>query len=188
MEKDVVNILVGDSIAYGYGDNELFGWYNRLRKKNYKQNQFYFNLSIPGQSSIEITKRFKQEFLSRFNSNDIFNVIFAFGINDASRLTEDMSHKKVFEKNVKSLINFTKKYTSNIVFLGLLDVDVKVRTNYNLEYIKMIDNTLKLICEENDVKYIKMSGIIPLFDLIDGIHPNESGYQKICDYLFKNLK
>lgn len=189
MKKDIVNIIVGDSIAYGYGDNELFGWHNRLRKKNDElQNQFYFNLSVPGQSSIEIRKRFEQEFLSRFNNDDIFNVIFAFGIKDALKLTNDMKHKEVFENNVKNLITFTKTYTSNITFLGLLDVDINIRQNYNKECIKMIDNILKTICEENKIKYISMSGVVSLDNLIDGLHPNESGYQKICDHLFKNLK
>ena len=189
MEKDIINIIVGDSIAYGYGDNELFGWHNRLRKKNDKlQNQFYFNLSIPGQSSIEIAKRFEQEFLSRFNNDDIFNVIFAFGIKDALKLTNDATHKGIFENNVQRIISFTKQHTSNITFLGLLDVDTNVRPNYSIKCIKTIDNILKSICEKKEIKYISMSGVVPLDDLVDGIHPNESGYQKICDYLLKNLK
>ena len=48
MEKDVVNVIVGDSIAYGYGDNELFGWHNRLRKKSPKvAKQIDWNLRGP---------------------------------------------------------------------------------------------------------------------------------------------
>ena len=189
MRKDIVNIIVGDSIAYGYGDNELFGWHNRLRKKNHKLlKQIFFNLSIPGESSVEIVKRFKLEFLSRVNNIDVFNVIFAFGIKDASKITEKKGHIKTFERNVKDLISFTKKYTDNICFLGLLDVDVKIKTNYTEEDIKMTDAKLESICKENNIKYIKMSKVVPLSDLIDGIHPNESGYQKISDYLYKCLK
>ena len=189
MEKDVVNVIVGDSIAYGYGDNELFGWHNRLRKKSPKlAKQIYFNLSIPGQCSIDIVKRFKQEFLARFNDIDDFNVIFAFGIKDALKLSKDIEHKEIFEKNVQNLISFTQKYTNKIIFLGLLDVDIKIRPNYNIENIKIIDCSLKMTCDKNNVKYIKMSGIVPLDDLIDGLHPNENGYQKICDYLQSNLE
>ncbi len=189
MEKDVVNIIIGDSIAYGYGDNEYFGWHNRLRRKDSElQNQIFFNLSIPGQSSVEITKRFKDEFLSRFNNDDIFNVIFAFGIKDAYRLVKEKEHIKIFEKNVSKLISFTKKYTNNIYFLGLLDVNLSIRTNYTEESIEKVDNTIKTLCLENDVKYIKMSKVVTVDELIDGIHPNEFGYQKICDYLYNYLK
>lgn len=59
-----------------------------------------------------------------------------------------------------------------------MDVDIKIRPNYNIENIKIIDCSLKMTCDKNNVKYIKMSGIVPLDDLIDGLHPNENGYQK----------
>ena len=32
MKKDTVNIIIGDSITYGVGDTEYFGWVNRLKK------------------------------------------------------------------------------------------------------------------------------------------------------------
>ena len=187
MNKDIVNIIVGDSIAYGYGDKEYFGWHNRLRKNNKFQNQIFFNISIPGQSSIEIIKRFKNEFLSRYNNEDIFNVIFAFGIKDALILSNNEEHISIFEKNISNLISFTKNYTNNIYFIGLLCVDLKIRTNYKKECIDKIDNTIKEICLKNNIKYIDMSNVISLNDLIDGLHPNENGYQKISDYLSYNL-
>ena len=62
MKKDTVNIIFGDSIAYGLGDTECFGWLNRLRKKDEKLlKEFFLNLSIPGQSSSEIVERFEFE-------------------------------------------------------------------------------------------------------------------------------
>ena len=188
MEKDVVNIIVGDSIAYGVGDDEFFGWYNRLRKKIIdSQNEFFFNLSIPGQSSCEIINRFKSEFLSRYNDNDTFNIFFAFGIKDALKLNDNDDYIRIFQENVNELISFSKKYTQNIYFLGLLDVDINIRTNYNKNNIKIIDDTLESICICNNVNYIKMSSILSIEDLIDGLHPNAKGHEKISDYIYERL-
>lgn len=44
MKKDTVNIIIGDSITYGVGDTEYFGWVNRLKKIH--PTDYYFNLGI----------------------------------------------------------------------------------------------------------------------------------------------
>lgn len=188
MKKDIVNILVGDSIAYGLGDNECFGWYNRLRKKDERfQKEFFFNLSIPGQSSCEIIKRFKSEFLTRYNNVDNFNILFAFGVKDALKLNDDEKYIKKFKQNVNELISFSKKYTNNIYFLGLLDVDINVRNNYSKKNIRIIDDTLESLCDANKVNYVKMSNVITFKDLVDGLHPNAKGHEKISLFLYEKL-
>lgn len=185
MKQDIVNILIGDSIAYGLGDNECFGWYNRLRKKNTEMlKQFYFNLSIPGQSSCEILERFEIELKNRVNNTDLFNILFAFGIKDALKLKKDKQYIKVFENNVIKLINIAKKYTDRIYFLGLLDVDVIIRTEYNQESISQINELLKLICEKNNAGFISMADVVSKNDLFDGLHPNEVGHDKISNYIY----
>lgn len=188
MKNDIVNIIFGDSIAYGLGDDKHFGWFNRLRIKNdLKLKQFYFNLSIPGQGSTEILKRFDTEFKARFNNEDKFNLIFAFGIKDALKLGSDKEYIKVFEPNVISLISLAKKYTTNIFFLGLMDVDIALRNEYSENDIKQINVLLEKVCQKNDVAFINMSGIVNKNDLFDGLHPNEVGHKKISDYIYDSI-
>lgn len=147
MKKDTINIIFGDSIAYGLGDNEYFGWWNRLRKKDEQLLKEYFlNLSIPGQSSFEIMERFEFELKKRFNRDDKFKIFFAFGIKDALKLEDNKKYIKKFEQNVIKLINIAKKYTTDIYFLGLLNVNETIKTNYKKENIDTINNCLKLLC------------------------------------------
>lgn len=186
--KDTVNIIFGDSIAYGLGDTEYFGWLNRLRKKDEKLlKEFFLNLSIPGQSSSEIIERFEFELKNRFNSSDNFKIFFSFGIKDTLKLDNDKNYLKTFEKNVIELIKISKKYTNNIYFLGLLNVDVAIRTNYKKDNINIINKSLELLCSKYSVKFINMFGVININDLCDGLHPNKSGHEKISQYLYKCL-
>lgn len=188
MKKDIVNIIFGDSIAYGLYDYELSGWVNQLRNKDeVMKNSVYFNLSIPGQNSLMISNRFEQEFLSRYNNDDEFNLIFAFGIKDALLLNDNPDHLEVFKENVIFLINTAKKYTKNIYFLGLLDVDLDIRNMYQKTNIEIIDQTLKTLCQQDQVKFISMKNIVELTELTDGLHPNSLGHQKIANYIYETI-
>lgn len=188
MKKDIVNILFGDSIAYGLYDNEYFGWFNRLRNKSeFMQKQFYLNLSVPGQCSGEILKRFELEIKNRINNQDIFYIVFAFGINDALKLKSNKSYEKMFENNILKLISLSKKYTNNICFLGLFDVDFNIRIEYDQACIDIINSKLELLCKNNQIKFINMKDVINTEDLYDGLHPNEIGHEKISEYIYKSL-
>lgn len=127
MNKDIINIFIGDSITYGVGDTDSFGWVNRLRYLNSKE--YYFNLGIPGQNSNDIALRFNNEISTRYNKEDTFRIIYAFGIKDALLLNENKNQESIFLKNIKEIITTTKTFTSNIYFLGLLPVDTTIRKN-----------------------------------------------------------
>lgn len=188
MNKDIVNIVVGDSIAYGLYDDVHFGWVNRLKLKDKSMlRSFYFNLSIPGQNSSDILKRFKQEMKNRYNTNDIFNIIFAMGIKDALKLKEDPNYIYCFKQNIIKLIDISKKFTSNIFFLGLLNVDLNIRTEYDLKDIAKINDELRKICKDNKLLFIDMEDIVDINDFVDGLHPNSVGHQKICDIVYDKI-
>ncbi len=186
--KDQVYIVFGDIIAYGVGDNECFGWVNRLKgKDNNNLKKFYFNMSIPGQCSTDIAKRFMVELKNRFNTEDEFKLLFAFGIKDALILNKGFSHLKIFEKNVLKIIHISQKFTKDILFLGLLDIDLEKRDMYKQANIEAIDSLLKQLCEENGVTYINMKNIVNLEELTDGLHPNNMGHAKIAEYIHKKI-
>ena len=184
--KDIVSIMFGDSILYGVGDTEEFGWANRI-KKSLSSNNFLFNLGIPGQNSTDILNRFESEFKNRFNNEDKFNIIFSFGIKDALILNEDLNHLKVFKSNINKLIEISKKYSNNIYFIGLIMPNIDIRKNYNLSNVSLVDDTLKDICNENNVGYIALKDKIKNEDLFDGLHPNNIGHKKISEIVLKEI-
>ena len=188
MKKDTVNIIFGDSIAYGLGDTEYFGWWNRLRKKDEKLlKEFFLNLSIPGQSSSEIIERFEFELKRRFNYDDEFKIFFSFGIKDALKLGYDKTYLKIFEHNIIELIKIAKNYTTNIQFLGLLNVNETIRVGYKRENIDTINECLESLCHKYSINFINMLDVINIKDLCDGLHPNELGHEKISQYLYESL-
>ena len=185
MKKDTVNIIIGDSITYGVGDTEYFGWINRLKKIH--PTDYYFNLGIPGQNSNDIISRFDNEISARYNKEDNFRIIYAFGIKDALLLNNNKINKEIFVNNLEKILTTTKKYTNNIYFLGLLPVDITIRKNYQESNILFIDGLIQDISQKENINYLKMKNVIELTDLSDGLHPNNIGHEKICQYIYKNI-
>lgn len=179
--KDIVTLIFGDSIAYGLYDNKL-GWTYRLRKK-LDNNNFIFNLSIPGQSSFDILNKFEIELKNRYNEIDDFKVIFSFGIKDALKNNIDD-----FKNNVLEIINKTKTYTKDITFIGLIKPDINKRTEYDLDKVILFDNTLEEICNKENLKYIKLIDLINNNELVDGLHPNDVGHEKIFKEIYEIYK
>ena len=190
-----INILVfGDSITYGAWDKEKGGWVNRLRLalENDDSNSYYtiFNLGISGDVTENIKDRFDNECKIRFNKNDNTIIIFSIGINDTQNVKdEDRVSLETFRNNIITLINSAKKYTDNILFIGLTKVDEskvtplpwdKEKSYLNTKIINF-DKELKNICLENNVDYLYIYDLLELEELFDGLHPNNVGHQKICD-------
>ena len=95
-----------------------------------------------------------------------------------------------------------KKFSSKIVFVGLFPVDETKTTPipwnrdkyYKNEYIQKYNQTLKVICKENEVYFIdlfhKFKDLNYKDLLEDGLHPNSEGHKKIFevikDFLIEN--
>lgn len=178
--KDVVTLIFGDSIAYGLYDDEL-GWAYRLRKKLNKNN-FIFNQAIPGQNSNDILDKFEIELKNRYNSVDDFKIIFSFGIKDT--LNNNIDN---FKNNIIKIINKTKTYTKDITFVGLIKPDTNKRIEYNLDIVKLFDNTLEEICKKENINYLKLIDLINNNELTDGLHPNDIGHEKISNVIFEEI-
>lgn len=192
--KDINILVFGDSITYGAWDKEKSGWVNRLRLalENDNSNNYYtiFNLGISGDVTEGIKDRYDNECKIRFNKNDNTIIIFSIGINDSQNIKdEDRVLLGTFRNNVISLINSAKKYTNNILFIGLTKVDESKVTPlpwdkdkcYLNNKITIFDKELKNICLENNVDYLYIYDLLELEELFDGLHPNNVGHQKICD-------
>jgi len=196
-----INILIfGDSITYGAWDKEIGGWVNRLRLALENKSEAYFNiynLGIPGETTIDLKKRFDNECNYRFNTNDKTIIIFSVGIND-SQIIRDKSLVliKDFKKNIIKLIDKAKQYTPYILFIGLTKVDEN-RTNpvlwdnninYSNEEVIKYNEVLKSICKEKVINYLEIFNLLDIKDLDDGLHPNNNGHQKLCEEILKYLQ
>ena len=186
-----MNICIfGDSIAWGTYDPERGGWATRLRNYLEKKNRYIivYNLSISDEITTDLLTHLEIEIKSR-ESNLI---IFAIGTNDAQFIHSVSSSRVLFDEfknNLKKLYAIAKRFADKIVFVGLTSVDdsktkpfsLNPNISYTNENIKHFDGAIKKFCEENNVKFISMDGIIDIADLDDGLHPNTEGHKKMFD-------
>ena len=162
-----------------------------------------FNLSISGESTSHLLNRISNECEARCPSVIIIRI----GANDAryNDRTEDTVETpiKVFESNVKKIIEACKKYTDSIVFVGNLPVIESKTTpvfwsdkqHFLNRSIRLYNDTMKSVCENECVMFIDLFSQWCKMEygslmLEDGLHPNQKGHQKlfedIKDYLIEN--
>lgn len=198
MEK-VINIF-GDSIVRGACDSEMGGWVNRLQIYLSSKNDDYFevyNLGIGGNNSEGLLTRFSNENASR-NPNTI---LVAIGINDSQYINSKDNPRvplQKFEQNLMELIKQAKKFTEEIIFVGLTKVDETrlmpvpwdETKYYDEESVALYNSKIKEICSKNDLMFIEMLDLLSDDDLEEGLHPNSKGHKKIFlrvkDFLEEN--
>ena len=198
-----MHILVfGDSEAYG-AFGKQGGWVARLRryadeKSNYGQKYYclVYNMSISGDTSAGVLKRFDAETKLRLDDekDDLF--IISIGANDSMFIHSKKDTQvllKDFRKNIQSIINKARKYSGKIAFIGLLPADEsKVDPipwhkigSYKNKYIKQFNGALKEVCSKNNVLFIDNYEKWTKTDykklLIDGVHPNTAGHKKLYE-------
>ncbi len=194
MEEQKICVF-GDSIAWG-ADDPNGGWVNLLRLKCAQQEEYteVYNLGISGDNSAGVLKRFESEAKTRMPTK----LIFAIGINDTQYAIEEKVNrcsKEDFRKNIEKLIILAKKFTSQICFVGLTNVDEK-RTNpvewnhaksYTNQYVEQYNTILKEICLGEKITFVPVFGLLKNSELTDGLHPNSEGHKKIFEEIKKKL-
>lgn len=199
-------LAYGDSITQGFYDS-IGGWVQRLRTY-LEQNDFkdnlgairIFNMGVSGNTSSDLLNRFESETRNRLRyPNPI--LLFSIGIND-TQYGKDNNTTLIsldqFKENIKLLIQKAQLISPKIVFLGLTPVDEQ-RTSpcswkpisYKNQAILTYHQALADICSKHHISFIN------LYDewihseykklLIDGLHPNDEGHQKIFETLKEYL-
>jgi len=198
--KDVNILFFGDSITYGASDIELGGFVNRVRlylESNNNRDIRVFNMGIGGETTTEVLKRIEVETKSRFRVNDDTILIFSIGINDTQNINRiDRITIDQFKSNINELINKAKKFTDNIIFIGLTNIDEErlsptpwnINKSYSNSKVNLFDNTIEERCLKNNIKYIKVNGLLDKLELKDGLHPTSSGHKKLADKLIESLE
>jgi len=198
-------IIFRDSISFGKGEFPKIGWSGRL--KNYFETEEkdirnrIFNLGISGDNSNSLLNRIESEINARINRlfpDDRFVVMVAIGINDCIGISSPnnlQTKPEFFERNIKEIIKKTKKYTDDIIFVGILPVDEKKTNPYDVNrYLlnKIINNyneIIKKCASQNDVFFIDLykNFIVKkyYFLLYDGVHPNKKGYNLMYNIIKK---
>ncbi|MFH0923304.1 MAG: GDSL-type esterase/lipase family protein [Candidatus Falkowbacteria bacterium] len=180
--------VFGDSITWGAFDDEKGGWVDRLKLINFTQNEYVeiYNLGVSGDTTENVLSRIEVELSAR----EPEFVIFSIGSNDSSYIkSEDNNFVDLekFYKNLNKLYKITKKFTKEIVFIGLTKSNEK-KTNpipwdqdicCTNENIKKYDLAIKNFCKENNLPFIEMFDLLKDEDLEDGLHPNAQGHEKM---------
>jgi lysophospholipase L1-like esterase len=193
-----MNICIfGDSITWGADDPIGGGWADSL--KDYCQKNFedvdVFNLGISGDTTTEMLKRFKIE--ASVRNPDL--IIFAIGINDSRYINSKENLKvnfEIFRENISKLSQSAKKFTKNIVFVGLTRVD-ESRTMplpehlgeyFDNENIEKYDSFLSEYSLQEKFKYINMKSVVNIKNLPDGLHPDTKGHKDMFETILKSIK
>jgi len=186
------------SITEGHCDYEKGGWANRLKKhfENQDGDISVCNLGVSGDTTDDLLERFDAE--AKANKPDM--IIFAIGINDALRQTNerDESALERFKDNLRELLVRARAFADNVIFVGLTKAHKSENAPFfwnadiegKNELIRKYDDAVKKMAVETDLPFIEMYDLLDREDMEDGLHPNSAGHEKmfrkIKDFLIEN--
>jgi lysophospholipase L1-like esterase len=156
-----------------------------------------YNLGVSGDNSDGLLKRFSVENEAR--KPDV--IMIAIGINDSHYINSKENPRvplERYEKNLKELIRQGRKFTKDIIFVGLTKIDeTKLMPipwdkskYYDEENVAIYNAKMKEVAEKHNLPFIPMLDLLRNDELIDGLHPNTKGhekmFQRVKDFLTNN--
>lgn len=199
-----MNVCVfGASGTWGMGDPEGGGWVARLKRFfDLRANQDYhdhsnvriYNLGVSGATTFDLLERFNVEAKARRPAV----IIISIGSNDAvdvDKIGKPRESESDFSTNLRKLVKIGRKFTDKIIFLGLPPVDQEKtspipwnkRFFYTQERIERFDSLVRDLCEREKLVFISMLEILTKKDLLDGLHTNSGGHEKIFQKVMDTL-
>ena len=203
--------VVGDSITYGAWDFERGGWVQRLRlfldKKVEEDNKEFFityNLGVDGHSTEDWVEIFESEIDTRMKIVNKYKeksiIIIALGANDALYVASEKENRvpqERFKENMKRLINLSRKFTKDVVCVGIPPCRDEESKNYddgdlifNNENIIKYNQTLKSVTKEQKIQLVDIFDEVKRtknFASFDGGHLTPEGHQKIFELVKEAL-
>lgn len=202
--------IFGDSIAYGAWDDEG-GWVARVRKRIdaetllLKDNwALFYNLSISGETAAGVLERFEREMQARPADplEDEVTIVFAIGTNDSIvQAKGDYLYGSIkdYAERLAHLSELAKKYSTNVIFVGLFNIDQALvdpipwvpEQSYKNVAIKAFNEAIEALCAQANYRYVSL---VDLWNeqeakqfLFDGVHPNSQGHALIAERVFFSL-
>lgn len=196
-------LCFGDSITFGRGEIPNKSWCGRIKDyfESKESHNGVYNLGVPGHTSTDLLKRFDAEAKGRIKikrNSDEYLILIAIGTNDCKfdGKPEDNNPRTTdnqFRENIKLLIEKARDYNAKLVFIGLPPVD-KSRTLpfettwFEPNRVKLFNNIIKENCANENVLFLDIFNKLNDEEwpsmLVDGLHPNSKGYDK----MFKMIK
>lgn len=188
----------GDSITLGCNDSLDLGWPGRLCKGIEKDGRdiAVYNLGINSDTSLDISKRWQDEFVSRSRESNGL-MIFAFGYNDAARKNSDVPQVDLSKSvdTARSILTRAMKL-SEILWIGPTPLDESVNPMLSFddhwimfnEDIAAYDRAYANLANEIGINYLPLhrqflssQRYLAALRLGDGVHPADDGYALIAE-------
>jgi len=187
--------IFGDSVVQAeYVKNSWPTLLREFLEEKYKNDWFdFFNLGIGGNTTYDILKRLKNECEARMSTQ----IVFGIGVNDSGYYKnsgDQIVPKEKFAGNLGKIIEISKKFTSDITFVGLVLGDDSLLQpfpessqgkSYSRDRVVEYDKALENVATENGCKYIYLFDKLNNGDFMDGLHPNEKGHNKMFEEIKK---
>jgi lysophospholipase L1-like esterase len=186
-ETEINICVIGDGFVKGVGDSEYLGWSGRLIKDITAEHGMvnYYNLGIPGETSIMVAKRVK-ELVPRMTKGADNRLIMACGVEDTQVIEGKPAVSN--QESIETLTQFigqTRRHFKMIV-VGLPPVYDPQRNSR----IKRLNSLFRDLCSKARVPFVD---IYPSLSenveykraLVKGdkVHPQNIGYEKIYDLI-----
>lgn len=199
-------VALGDSVVYGYGDPELGGWAERLRRRWMGRGLMpnacsvapvLYNLGVRGDGVIQVTRRLEAEFAQRGELRNQVpdGIILSVGVNDSAQLgrvggRNYLSLEK-FELALAQLLEQAQRLAP-VYFVGMAPVDESKMPfmdcfYYNHEEQHRYKEATRKACESRQIPYLDVfeqwvsRGSVWCNARLceDGLHPNTQGHEEI---------
>lgn len=176
-------LILGDSLAEGYGLDEAMAFPRVVEKKlnDKKINVKVTNGGVSGATSASGIQRLKWHL-----KKPVDILLLELGANDGLRGLSVPDTKK----NLQEIIKYGKEKKVKVMLLGIL-----MPPNYGENYTKQFEKMYKQLASEEKIPFLPflLDGVAgnPKLNLPDGIHPNQKGHEviaeKVAQFLEKNI-
>ena len=191
--------FIGASTVEGMGDTTRQGWPGRLMalEGSALSEAVAYNLGVRGQTTVEISRRWRAEVAARMPAPAPVLIVFSAGINDTARLSGGLQRVSL-RKSLVVIRDMMEEAQSlgSILWVGPFPIDegrMPYRADSGLEMdftnarIEELNREMATLSDSMGIPYVDL--FTPLagradwlvhFEGGDGLHPSADGYQELA--------
>ena len=193
-------IAIGDSLVYGYGDNEGGGWVERLRLSWMSPDSpgpVFYNLGVRGDGVRQVAQRLQTEFSGRgelrHRKPDV--LVISVGVNDSAQAGRvggrSVTEAGAFEQEMNALLSAARSLCPTF-FVGMVPINEAAMPFAGVLHFTRAEqaryrSATQQLCAAHDIPYLDVFGewIAQRDEWVcdrlssDGLHPNALGYRTI---------